>query len=49
VQRQFAGRPGETEYQRAILAGELSGVGDRTLTEVELTVAAIARSATTKI
>jgi hypothetical protein len=49
VQRQSAGRPGETEYQRAILDGELGGVGDRTLTEVELTVAAIARSATTKI
>lgn len=46
MQRQLAGRPGETEYQRAMLAGELSGVGDRTLTELELTVTAIARSAT---
>lgn len=49
VHWQLAGRPGETEYQRALLAGELSGVGDRTLTEVELTVAAIARNATMKI
>jgi hypothetical protein len=47
--RQFASRSEDTEYQRALLAGEISGVGDRTLTEVELTAAAIARSATTKI
>ena len=49
MRRQFAGRSGETECQRALSAGELRGVGDRTLTVVELAVAAIARSATTKI